>query len=83
MYDAPGIGLAAIQVGVPQRVVTMDLSKKEDHSEPAVFINPEIVWFSEEQVGLRGGLPVDPGHPRGRGTAGAGEGQVSRSRRNA
>jgi peptide deformylase len=49
MYKAPGIGLAAIQVGVPQRVVTMDLSKKEDHAEPAVFINPEIVWSSEEK----------------------------------
>ena len=49
MYEAPGIGLAAIQVGVPARVVTMDLSKKEDHSEPAVFVNPEIVWFSEDK----------------------------------
>jgi len=49
MYDAPGIGLAAIQLGVPARVVTMDLSRKEDHSEPAVFINPEIVWSSEER----------------------------------
>src|SRR5260370_33691040 len=49
MYDAPGIGLAAIQVGVPLRVVTMDLSKKEDHSEPEVFINPEIVSTSEER----------------------------------
>ena len=49
MYEAPGIGLAAIQVGVPLRVVTMDLSKKEDHSEPEVFINPEIVSSSEER----------------------------------
>ena len=47
MYDAPGIGLAAIQVGVPQRVVTMDLSKREDHAEPEVFINPEIISSSE------------------------------------
>jgi peptide deformylase len=49
MYDAPGIGLAAIQLGVPARVVTMDLSRKEDHNEPTVFINPEIVWSSEER----------------------------------
>jgi peptide deformylase len=49
MYDAPGIGLAAVQVGVLKRVVTMDLSKKEGPSEPKVFINPEIVWSSEEQ----------------------------------
>ena len=49
MYAAPGIGLAAIQIGVPQRVVTMDLAKKEDEKEPQVFINPEIVWSSEEK----------------------------------
>ena len=49
MYDAPGIGLAAIQLGVPARVVTMDLSRKEDHNEPTVFINPEIVSCSEEK----------------------------------
>ena len=48
MYDAPGIGLAAIQVAVPLRVITMDVSKKEDEQEPRVFINPEITWRSEE-----------------------------------
>src|SRR6201997_5062748 len=48
MYAAPGIGLAAIQVGVPKRVVTMDLAKKEGEKEPRVFINPEIVWASDE-----------------------------------
>jgi peptide deformylase len=48
MYDAPGIGLAAIQVGVPKRVVVMDLSKKADAQEPRVFINPEITWASKE-----------------------------------
>lgn len=48
MYDAPGIGLAAIQVGEPLRLVTMDLSKKEDENAPQVFINPEIVWSSDE-----------------------------------
>ena len=48
MYKAPGIGLAAIQIGVAKRVVTMDLSKKEDNHEPHVFINPEIVWKSDE-----------------------------------
>jgi len=51
MYDAPGIGLAAIQVGVPRRVVTMDLAKKEDEEkQPRVFINPEILWKSEEKA---------------------------------
>jgi len=48
MYDAPGIGLAAIQVGVPQRLITMDLAKKEGPPNPRVFINPEITWSSED-----------------------------------
>jgi len=49
MYEAPGIGLAAIQVAQPLRLITMDISKKEDEQkEPRVFINPEIVWKSEE-----------------------------------
>jgi peptide deformylase len=49
MYDAPGIGLAAVQLGIAKRVVTMDLSKKEDDAKPRVFINPEITWTSEEK----------------------------------
>jgi peptide deformylase len=49
MYDAPGIGLAAIQVGVPRRIVTMDLAKKEEPKAPQVFLNPEVVWSSEEK----------------------------------
>jgi len=49
MYEAPGIGLAAIQVGVPSRVVVMDLSKRDTTAEPKVFINPEITWSSEEK----------------------------------
>ena len=52
MYEAPGIGLAAIQVGVSRRVVTMDLAKKEDEEkkQPRVFINPEVLWKSEEKA---------------------------------
>jgi peptide deformylase len=49
MYEAPGIGLAAVQLGELKRVVTMDLSKKEGPPNPQVFINPEIVWKSEER----------------------------------
>jgi peptide deformylase len=49
MYEAPGIGLAAIQVGVPSRVVVMDLSKRETEAEPKVFINPEITWSSDDK----------------------------------
>jgi len=48
MYDAPGIGLAAIQLGVAKRVVVMDLSKKGEAHKPQVFINPEITWASKE-----------------------------------
>ena len=49
MYAAPGIGLASIQIGVAQRVVTMDLAQKDDPPDPKVFINPEIVWSSDEK----------------------------------
>lgn len=48
MYAAPGIGLAAIQVAVPKRVVTIDVSKDEAKKEPLFLANPEIVWSSEE-----------------------------------
>jgi peptide deformylase len=48
MYAAPGIGLAAIQIGVPQRVVTMDLAKKDESKQPQVFINPAIAWSAQE-----------------------------------
>src|ERR1700756_1322360 len=52
MYDAPGIGLAAIQVAQPLRLITMDLAKKnkngETNPQPRVFINPEILSASEE-----------------------------------
>src|SRR6202140_4393177 len=50
MYEAPGIGLAAIQVGVPKRVITMDLAKKDDPKEPRVFVNPQILWQSDEKA---------------------------------
>jgi peptide deformylase len=50
MYEAPGIGLAAIQIGVPRRVVTMDLAKKDEPKAPQVFINPEVTWKSDEKV---------------------------------
>jgi len=52
MYDAPGIGLAAIQVAQPLRLITMDLARKNEEGEvtpqPRVFINPEILASSEE-----------------------------------
>jgi peptide deformylase len=49
MYAAPGIGLAAIQVGEPRRIVTLDLAKKDEPRNPQVFINPELTWESDER----------------------------------
>jgi len=48
MYDAPGIGLAAIQIGVPQRVIVMDLAREGEDPQPRHFVNPEILETSEE-----------------------------------
>jgi peptide deformylase len=48
MYAAPGIGLAAIQVGVPKRVIVMDISRGEEPKQPRYFVNPEILWASDE-----------------------------------
>jgi len=50
MYEAPGIGLAAVQVGITKRVVTMDLAKKEEPKAPRVFINPKLTWTSDEKA---------------------------------
>ena len=50
MYAAPGIGLAAIQVGVPKRVIVMDIARPEEEKAPRFFVNPEILWASEETV---------------------------------
>jgi len=50
MYAAPGIGLAAVQIGVPKRVIVMDLARKEEPPSPRYFVNPEIIWRSEEMA---------------------------------
>jgi peptide deformylase len=47
MYDAPGIGLAAVQIGVPQRLVVIDLSKENEERQPLFLANPEIISASE------------------------------------
>jgi peptide deformylase len=49
MHEAPGVGLAAIQVGEPIRLLVVDVAKKDDPPDPQAFINPEIVWSSEER----------------------------------
>jgi len=48
MYAADGIGLAAVQIGVPKRVIVIDLDQKEGKKNPRAFINPKITWASEE-----------------------------------
>jgi peptide deformylase len=48
MYAADGIGLAAIQIGVPKRVIVMDLDQKDGKKNWRAFINPRITWASEE-----------------------------------
>lgn len=48
MYAAPGIGLAAIQVGVPKRVIVMDIARDDAPPEPRHFVNPELEWTSDE-----------------------------------
>ena len=48
MYAAPGIGLAPIQVGVPKRVIVMDLAREGEDKQPRYVVNPEILWASEE-----------------------------------
>ena len=49
MYEAPGIGLAAIQIGVPKRIIVMDISRDENKKEPRYFVNPVIKNKNEEK----------------------------------
>ena len=49
MYDAPGVGLAAIQIGLAKRVVTIDATRGDDEKQPMVFINPEVISVSDEK----------------------------------
>lgn len=50
MYDAPGIGLAAVQIGVPKRVIVMDISREDEPAQPRYFVNPEILETDDEHV---------------------------------
>lgn len=64
MYDAPGIGLAAPQVGVLSRIFVMDAQRDpQAEPQPMVLINPEITWESDEQNVYEEGHPVDPRPP--------------------
>jgi peptide deformylase len=48
MYEAPGIGLAAIQIGEPVRLMVLDVARKDEERRPMILVNPEIVWSSPE-----------------------------------
>jgi peptide deformylase len=49
MHDAPGVGLAAIQIAEPIRLVVVDVARKEEPPNPQAFVNPEILWSSEDR----------------------------------
>jgi peptide deformylase len=62
MYAAPGIGLAAIQVGVPKRVLVLDVAREDEDPKPLRLANPEVVWRSEERVTYEEGCLSLPEH---------------------
>ena len=61
MYEAPGIGLAAIQVGIPKRVIVIDLSKEGEKKNPQYFVNPEIITNSDNDATYEEGCLSVPG----------------------
>ena len=62
MYEAPGIGLSAIQVGIARQLITVDVSAEDDEPEPLFLINPTIVHFSEEGAIFDEGCLSLPNH---------------------
>ena len=61
MYAAPGIGLAAIQVGVPKRVIVIDLARENEKKNPLYFVNPEIITNSKTDASYEEGCLSVPG----------------------
>jgi len=61
MYHASGIGLAAIQVGVPKRIIVIDLLKEDKSKNPMYFVNPEIIWSSKDNLTYEEGCLSVPG----------------------
>ena len=62
MYAAPGIGLAAVQIGILKRIIVIDISKKEEKKNPIFLINPEIIYRSKETSIYEEGCLSLPGH---------------------
>ena len=61
MYAAPGIGLAAIQVGIPKRVIVLNIEQKEGKKNPLFFVNPEVIEKSENKSTYEEGCLSVPG----------------------
>ena len=61
MYAAPGIGLAAIQVGVPKRVIVLDIARKDEPKKPMCFVNPEVIEKSQNNSTYEEGCLSVPG----------------------
>jgi peptide deformylase len=62
MYDAPGIGLAAPQIGVSQRVIVLDIAREDEPKAPLRMVNPELVWVSDEDATYEEGCLSVPEH---------------------
>jgi len=62
MYDAPGIGLAAIQVGVARRALVLDVAREDEPRAPHFFVNPQIVWASDHDLVAEEGCLSVPEH---------------------
>ncbi len=62
MYAAPGIGLAAIQLGIPKRLLVVDLARQDEPPAPRVFINPERLWVSDTLATYEEGCLSVPDH---------------------
>ena len=61
MYQAPGIGLAAPQVGILKRVIVIDIAKDDEPKKPLYIVNPKIIWKSEEEITREEGCLSIPG----------------------
>ena len=61
MYAAPGIGLAAIQIGIPKRIIVIDIEKKDTPKNPLFLINPELIWTSQNEATYEEGCLSVPG----------------------
>jgi len=61
MYDAPGIGLAAIQIGIPKRIIVIDLAKEGEKKNPLFIVNPQIVFKSDNEATYEEGCLSIPG----------------------